>query len=503
MHHTLLLTGLDINNYGQASAIQRSAGAHRIATFLRMHGWDAEVIDFLVFWTLDELKELCKQRIDSKTVFVGFSSTFSLFRPHFNDLVKWIKEKYPHVKIVAGGPIAGTSMVNADYYVEGFGENAILALVRHLLGTSTETLKYRLWQGNKKLIKANLDYPSYPMGSLKIKYEDRDFIDRNETLTTELARGCKFHCDFCYFPILGVKGDYSRDAEDFKIEMLDTYDRFGVTSYMLADETINDRTEKLEKFANVVNQLPFEPYYRGFLRADLLVSRPQDIEHIKNMKLWGHHYGIESLNYQSVKSMGKGMHPDKLMPGLLKVKEELSTAGPYLGTMSLIVGLPYETKETIEEGFNWIKQNWNDGSVIIFPLYIPKKHSGDSESKLTDKWSEWNYTELTDLEQDSLKLVFPAEVNEYLEKPWTERGVCWQNEHMNLFDSIKITNDFYSTYNYWGKPLIWSVGDYKLANGYSESEIVKKTMREMRPKTTMKILAEFVNQYKIKKLSVR
>ena len=511
MHHGLILTGLDINNYGRPSSAQRSAGAHRIATFLRQHEWDVEVVDFLVWWTLEELTELCRQRLNTNTVFVGFSSTFSLYRPYFNDLIAWIKKQYPHVKIIIGGPIAGTSLLTADFYVEGFGENAILSLLRHLIGTSNEKLKYRLWNGNKKLIKANLDYPSYPMKSLKIKYESRDFLDQNETLTTELARGCKFKCDFCYFPILGVKGDYSRDADDFEIEMLDTYDRFGITSYMLADETINDRTEKLEKFANVVKRLPFKPYYRGFLRADLLASRTQDLEHIQEMNLWGHHYGIESLNYQSVKAMGKGMDPDKLMPRLLQIKEKLSAAGPYLGTISLIVGLPHETKESVLKSFDWITKNWKDGSVVVFPLYIPRKNSGDSESKLTDNWQEWGYTELDTDEQDQLKLNYPKEVNEYhmtggtsaIEKPVTERGVCWSNKNMNIFESIKMTNDFYSSYNHWGKPLIWTVGDYKLAYGLPEEEIIKKTMKEMRPKYTTKTLIKFVENYKKKKLSVR
>lgn len=501
MNHALILSGLDTNNYGRSSAAQRSAGAHRIATWLRAEDWDVEVIDFVVYWSPDELKELFRSRITSSTVFIGFSATFSVWRDWFNELFAWVKSEYPHVKIISGGPIAGTSRVKSDYYVEGFGEKAISAVVRHIL--SKEPLKYTLWRDGKKLVRANMDYPSFPMGSLKIKYEDRDFIQANETLTTELGRGCKFACDFCYFPILGVKGDYSRDASDFKEEMLDTYDRFGVTSYMLADETINDRTEKLQKFADVVDTFPFEPYYRGFLRGDLLVSREKDLQYVEGMRLWGHHYGIESLNHESSKCMGKGMNPEKLLPGLLNVRNKLKEKGPYTATMSLIAGLPHETIDTMNAGFEWLHQNWTEGSVIIFPLYIPRKGSGDHESELTDKWESWGYRDMSEEEQAALVASYPKEVAAYTERPWTERGLAWSNEHMNIFDSIKHTNEFYVKYNYWGRPLIWTIGDYKLAYGMSEAEVISQTMRSLRPKQMMLKLTHFVEEYKKKKLSIR
>ena len=102
----------------------------------------------------------------------------------------------------------------------------------------------------RPLLSANDQYSAFPMKSLNVIYEDRDYIQPYEWLGIEFARGCKFSCDFCNFPVLGVKGDYSRDADDFGIQIKDAYDRFGVTNYLVADETFNDRTEKIAKFAD-------------------------------------------------------------------------------------------------------------------------------------------------------------------------------------------------------------------------------------------------------------
>ena len=69
----------------------RPGGAHRIATVLREEGWDVEVIDWSTYWTLDELKELAKLRINSNTVFCGFSSFFQHWDNHIEEFVIWLK----------------------------------------------------------------------------------------------------------------------------------------------------------------------------------------------------------------------------------------------------------------------------------------------------------------------------------------------------------------------------------------------------------------------------
>jgi len=54
----------------------RSGGGHRIATEIRKHGWDVEVVDFFRFWTFEEIKQLLISRIDEDMKFIGFGSLF-------------------------------------------------------------------------------------------------------------------------------------------------------------------------------------------------------------------------------------------------------------------------------------------------------------------------------------------------------------------------------------------------------------------------------------------
>lgn len=55
---------------------ERTLWPHRVATFLRMNDWDAEVVDFTAFWKLAELKELVRSRTTDKTVMFCFGTAF-------------------------------------------------------------------------------------------------------------------------------------------------------------------------------------------------------------------------------------------------------------------------------------------------------------------------------------------------------------------------------------------------------------------------------------------
>lgn len=435
MHHTLIF---NLSSY--QPEYRRSLGGHRIASWLREQGWDAEVIDFIEYWTLEELQELCRNRISGQTVFVGCSTTFSYSSPLVKQLFEWIKVTWPNVKLIVGGQSLGRINIPADWYIEGYGELAINEVIGHLLGNN-KRINYTLGINGKKFINAIHSYPAYPMANLRVQYETRDFIHKFEWLGIEIGRGCKFKCDFCAYPILGVKGDYSRAADDFKQELQDNYDQWGVTNYYAADETFNDRTEKIIKFADVVEQLDFNPTFMGFIRPDLLVSRRDDWEHLLRMGFVMHHYGIESLNWESARSIGKGMPTDKLTHGLLEAKSWFQKYAPYHAVMSFIVGLPHETKETINNTFNWVETNWQDQHATFYPLNIVADEH--RKSNIGENWAERGY-HIKPLEQIVMPDDSLAKTNNL---PWHDEilGLHWANDHMDLQWAIETVNTWNAT----------------------------------------------------------
>lgn len=477
--------------------LRRPGGGHRIATFMREQDWDVEVLDWATDFTLEELQEFSRSRVTSNTKIIGFSCFFSYWDEKMESFIKWFKETYPGVTIVYGSQARPKMDSNHfDYYIFGFGEYAMLAIMKVAAGKepkSTIRLDINWLAKGKKVIDAIHSYPAFPMKSLMIKYEDRDYIKSWEWLTVEYARGCKFECAYCNFPVLGVKGDYTRDADDYVEQLTDAYDRFGVTNYFVADETFNDTTEKMIKFADATERLPFNPWQTGFLRADLLVSRPGDKEHALRMGLLGHYYGIETFNHSSGKAVGKGMNPDKLKSGLLDIKKYFESNGTnkFRAVTAFVLGLPHETEESITNTLGWLVDNWQGQAVDISPLEIPINEFVDKPSKISRNWKGYGYRESTnelhDLNYRHNDLV---QVNQVLN---------WENDHLSYAKAREIA-DAFTVYNHKAK--LFGLNPYILDWGVVQTQSLQGSL-DLRSSDLFDVdvrHVEMVVEYKAKKL---
>ena len=422
--------------YERTGGLERVSGAYRLATVLRREGWDVEVIDFFYWWKLDHLKELIKQRSQGSAInWIGFSCTWinyatDEFQSRINDFLMWVKQNYPNIITMAGGqnPSLHFPMyTNVDYVIAGYGEIAMPQVLKHIY--SNGKIK-GIPRKNGWYVDANSFYPAWPISDLSIEYEPRDFIHPGETLALEFSRGCKFSCAFCNFPILGVKEDTTRDLKILEAELKRNYDQYGVTNYQVADETLNDRDEKLAKIGKIVKDSGIDFNFNAFIRADILFSRPQQLELLAEAGVWGHYYGIESLNHESAKSVGKGMHPDKIKQGLIDTETYFNThLGKFRGTVSLIYGLPHETKETALDGIRWLENNWSNQSVVAFPLNI---NLIGNKSKIDSDYEKYGYRILKEEKRSTLfnrHNFFPNDI------------VIWENDHMNMYDAIELVNN--------------------------------------------------------------
>jgi radical SAM superfamily enzyme YgiQ (UPF0313 family) len=465
----------------------RLPGAYRIAHILREHHWNVEVLDYFDFWTESELQNFISSRVTSDTKFIGLSLLFLNWSPHLKSICTWIKQKYPYLHIISGSAsnLKTSTSTNynsntplIDYHVQGFGENGLIVLLQYLYSNGPRPkFKFLLGRGDKT-IPANTFYPAYPMPDLSIIYEDRDYILEDEWLGIEFSRGCKFACAFCDFPIIGVKADHTRSAESFLHQTRDAYNRFGVKNYTVADETFNDSTEKIIKYADAVEQLDFVPTFSGFIRADLSIARPHEREELLRMNFLGQQYGIETFNHASGKAVGKGMDPDRLKQGLLDLKKYYLTENrkAYRASISLVLGLPHETIETLENTQQWLVDNWQDQALVHYVLGIPIGDL-DQKSKLSTEYSKFKYSNLLpeDLAHYDTDLV-----KSYYEWEKINRGseeMIWKNENMNILDAY-IMNQKFEKISKIFQPCCWAISGLWFS-GEFESRIVSAPNKDL------------------------
>ncbi len=423
----------------EGRSLSRNLGPYRIAHWLRSKEWDVEVIDYILHWSLEELQELVESRVTKDTKFFGFSFLFSEWTDTVEAFAIWLKITYPNIPIISGSSGVPKKTITVDYHMWGFAEVALDLLLMYLFSNGVEP-KYQYING-VKVINA-IEYPSYPLENYSVSYQDRDFIQPWEFLAIETGRGCKFKCSFCNFPLLGVKSDHSTSADSFERELKENWERWGVTNYLITEETFNDRPEKIAKFAKVVSNLNFNPWFSAYIRLDLLLSRKDERHMLKEMNVLGQFYGVESFYQPSAKAIRKGMAPEKVKDGLLDLKQFFSDTNKYRGTISLIVGAPYEPKESLHDTKQWLISNWSDQAMKANMMVIPEHSENGSyrPSELTTSYTKYGYRPTT---VEALKARHGSkfkDVNTFNHR--IKGNVVWENDQMDMYEAAQIADTF-------------------------------------------------------------
>ena len=371
----IILTGISGNEF------QRAIGAYRIASHLRQHGYTTQVIDFVDEFDFEQLSVLLDKFTGSNTLALCVSTTFlksqsddmvsSTYKKlrtisdRLRKVINFYKTKNRKIKIIGGG-------ANINWYkdddifdviVTGYGEVVVLD---YLNGLRHGPKKIYPKLHDKEII--NGDQQLLEVSTMRHIWDPRDCILPRETLPIEISRGCIFNCKFCSYPLNGKKKfDYIRDPQLIRQELISNYEQFGTTNYMFSDDTFNDSTYKLEILHEVFTTLPFRIQFVAYLRLDLLYAHPEQITLLKEMGLKSAAFGIESMNPRTAKFIGKGLAKDKIKEFLPRLYYDLWNQEVSV-ICSLIVGLPYETPDQLEESFTWFI---NSGiNSIWMPLAI-------------------------------------------------------------------------------------------------------------------------------------
>jgi radical SAM superfamily enzyme YgiQ (UPF0313 family) len=393
-YDVILLTHLAVAPFA------KTIGPYGIADSLRRNGFTVQVINMVNTFFEDELLEVLESLIGDNTKIVGVSTTFfesfDFKNMHANSqsdpmdlltkVLKKIKISYPKIKIISGGAYSHQQIGDPifDAVFHGYADNSIIEYAFSL--TSKKKPIWNTAKGTKVI-----EGEHYPVDieHLKHQWEDNDIIFPGETLPIEISRGCIFKCKFCNFQLIGKKKlDYIRDYEFLREEFLRNYEKFGVTNYTFCDDTFNDSTEKLERIHKVIKDLPFRINFITYLRLDLLHAHREQLTLLKEMGLRSGFFGIESLNLESAKAVGKGLHSEKIKDFLLELKEKHFNSDTESNFVcSFIVGLPYETIDSSRRTFEWCQEH--DINTIWSPLYI--RTSARYQSDIDKNYKNYGY----------------------------------------------------------------------------------------------------------------
>ena len=462
----------------------RPLGPYTLANQLRINGHKILVVDFITMINQDKLCDIVKKYVSNETIFLGFSNTFlsaenrDILNILYENLGKLSKMINPGIKIILGGAMSKAFVHQAkktkkhlgiDYVFHGYSEHMLVEFVENEINKKQQ--KFNI--GDHGIKEIDYDYKglNFNFHTSSHRWDETDFIVQNESLPLEVARGCIFKCKFCSYPLLGKDprdNSYIRIEDNIYKEIIENYERFGTTRYFIIDDTFNERTDKIEMMLRIRDRSKINLSFVGYNRLDLIARKPYQIKLLKELNFDGLFFGIESLNYQSAKIIGKGIHPEEVKQTLFKIKSEFPTCSIYAG---FIIGLPFETRETFKEWSDWIlRDNSPIDSVIA--------------NGLTLSISSHNVSE------------FFQNPEKYGYKRIVSNPLAWENDHWNFEECDKIAKKFMYDLTRLGKQKVSSFRATGYTRyGYDYNTLISTNLKYLNQLDINRKVKKFVDDY--------
>ncbi len=296
------------------------------------------------------LTDIVKQ---TKPTMVGISY-FTPFQSIVGKTVSLVKEIDKDIKIVAGSyhptfcPEDVMQNPNIDYVIRGEGEIPLLALVNELKKDKPKLetvpgIYYKDKDGQLhnnpgvELI-GNLDELPFPARDLVLNCD----YDIYRTHTMSSTRGCPYSCVFCAEKKLWGGKVRRRSVDSIVAELKSIKDTYSINVVNFVDGTFTYDREYLQIFCNkLINEDP-NITWGCTARYDNLDE--ELLQLMKRSGCYGLYLGLESGSNRMLKAMGK----KETIEEISRASEMIYRSG-LTSITSILLGLPFEEKEDIEQ----------------------------------------------------------------------------------------------------------------------------------------------------------
>lgn len=364
LNHARNLTG-----HGPANGEEFMSGdipnlaAVYLTNFLRQRGLSAAYINLF-----QKEKEKFIEYLAANPLCVALTTTFYVLNFPVSEMVAFIREHNPKVKIVVGGPLVANHLRNysgeelmatlqdigADIYVtDAQGELTLAQLTACLkdggdiddvpnliIAQDGRLHRTKSVQENNSLDENHINWQSFPDEHL------------GHTIQTRTARSCAFKCSFCNYP---------ERAGALTLASLDTLEREfdsirdlgGVKNLVFIDDTFNVPLPRFKEICRLMIKKDYRFDWFSYFRCSN--ADDETFELMAESGCKGVFLGVESGSPSVLKNMNKAATIERYAEGIKRLK-----AHGILTFGSFIIGFPGETQETVDETIEFIKQTRPD-----------------------------------------------------------------------------------------------------------------------------------------------
>lgn len=300
------------------------------------------------------------ERLLTATDCVFLSTTYLHDLSELETVVRQLKR--PHNRIVAGGALVGvlsgqwSGMPGIDVVAVGYGEMLVEALAKWL--RSPERALRPPPQGRvEQREHSQFIYSGVPAGKCLDELitpdwglAERDSGQRFPMIYYESVRGCPYRCSFCNYPFLFDDTVFRfKSARKIADDWAHYVETLGVEYITCLDSLFTIPRERLSELCRLLIERRSAVKWVCYARADDLADEAT----VESMKAAGAHQvqiGIESGDPQLLENMNKACDVEANRRALANCRRHGLTT-----IISLVVGFPGETAETLERTYRFLE----------------------------------------------------------------------------------------------------------------------------------------------------
>jgi anaerobic magnesium-protoporphyrin IX monomethyl ester cyclase len=401
-----------------------NAGIAYLGTYLHRRGFRFDFIN-----SFQDEKEYLREKLESGNILTAaILTTFYVTPLPVVEIVKFIKQHNPQVKIILGGPFVATryrtcaptefdyllNSLGADFYVNSSqGEAALVKIIgslkHHLPFTNIDNIYYK---SGDRLVSTPQVREANPLEENMVDWDL--FAHRvGEFVNVRTCISCPFSCAFCGFPQhSGQFQTASVEAVEQELNQLARIKSLKGVSFV--DDTFNIPVTRFKQLLRLMIKNDYAFKWSSFFRcqyADREMVELMQASGCENVLL-----GIESGNDQILENMNKSAAVEKYLEGIALLKQYgITTMGNF------IIGFPGETEETVQDTGEFIKTAGLDFYRTQLWYYEPITPIAQQKEKydLQGQSFEWSHLTLNAqkacdlIEQTILSLEEPVRYPQY------------------------------------------------------------------------------------------
>jgi anaerobic magnesium-protoporphyrin IX monomethyl ester cyclase len=298
-------------------------------------------------------------------------SSITRTSPQSQELARMYKLNNPGGIVIAGGPDPTFRLEDwlnyVDVIVIGEGEKTLIELMNQLIEDPKrlEDICGLAFKREEKMIvtKPRELLTSEELSQLPHPFYDEDIRDKISSGVIETSRGCPNNCNFC--TVTKVYGrQYRGKSIDYILEELKRTKDIGNYLFFSDDNLIALPGKSLE-LLDAIAKNNLNKKYSGAQTTIRIADKPELMKALKKAKINALCIGIESINDETLKDLGKPYTAEQNKKAIKIIKKE----GFWIHGM-MMTGGDGDTKESLKETLKWAKENL-DSVQFFSPIPIP------------------------------------------------------------------------------------------------------------------------------------